>query len=94
MFLIGGDTAIRLFDKKYYNNSEIELNDAIEIIKKTNSRFLVFPRKDSKTDSIWEEETIKPLLPDSCSDLFHFISKNEYFNPISSTELRNRGIKI
>lgn len=94
MFLIGGDTAIRLFDKKYYNDNDAELKNAIDVIKKANSKFLVFPRKDIKSSNIWDEKSIKPLLPESCYNLFHFISQSEYFNTISSTELRNKGIKI
>lgn len=34
MFLIGGDTAIRLFDKKYYNDNDVELSNAIDVIRK------------------------------------------------------------
>lgn len=94
MFLIGGDTAIRLFDKKYYNDNDVELSNAIDIIKNANSKFLVFPRKDIKSNNIWDEKSIKPLLPENCYSLFHFIPQSEYFNTISSTELRNKGIKI
>ena len=52
-FVIGGDTAARLVEPRYYRDSATELENAAEIIRNAGCRFVVAPRRTSKAGS-WD----------------------------------------
>lgn len=49
-FIIGGDTHIRLFDLKFYNNDPKELKKTIAKFIVDEIKFLVFNRKNNLTN--------------------------------------------
>lgn len=75
-FVIGSDTAIRLFHAKYYKN-EIEMKQSFQYLKRMNVQFFVFGRKgfDFQPDYGKMELPVFRLMPFQSPD-------------ISSTELR------
>lgn len=84
-FVIGFDTAERVFMPKYYGDSEADMMDAVAEIKALGSRFLVAGRKGK--DGVFDSpETLK--VPSEFQDLFIPIPDGLFRRDISSTELR------
>lgn len=76
-FIIGADTAIRLFKVRYYRNED-DMRNMLAEFREKNIHFLVFRRKDV-------ELNIEPEI----SDLCEVVPLEEYEdNGISSTEIR------
>ena len=85
-FIIGMDTALRLFDPKFYTDSEELMWNALETIIEHNCRFLVACRKT--VGGLYEPEQLD--IPSRYRELIIGISCEEFFMPISSTEIRER----
>jgi hypothetical protein len=85
-FLIGADTAKRLVDKKYYNNSETDLVQALLTFNALGSVFLVAGRKVEDKFITLRDITI----PNGFQHMFHEIPEEEFRIDISSTEIRQR----
>ena len=86
-FILGSDTAKRLFDKKYYNGIDSEVFSAMEQIKSQGCQFLVAGRllEDTKFT------TLKDLaIPDGFRSIFHEIPESEFRDDVSSSFLRNQ----
>ena len=86
-FILGSDTAKRLFDKKYYNGIDSEVFSAMEQIKSQGCQFLVAGRllEDTKFT------TLKDLdIPDGFRSIFHEIPESEFRNDVSSSFLRSQ----
>jgi hypothetical protein len=49
MFVIGADTAERLFGPKYYGDDELRMDAALEEIANSGSSFLVAVRIDARS---------------------------------------------
>jgi len=85
-FVIGYDTAKRLFYPKYYDNSEAQMLNAFAEIAENNCRFLVTGRVDE--DDVFR--TLTDLsIPADYRKLFESIPEEQFRLDISSTELRN-----
>ncbi len=87
-FVVGYDTAVRIFAPRYYENSVAQMNAALSEIDALGCRFLVAGRLD-------ERGTFRNLddmaLPARFAPLFDTIPETLFRSDISSTKLRNTG---
>lgn len=84
-FVVGADTAIRLFDEKYYGSSDA-VAQAIGAIENQGCRFVVFGRKI-------DELFVKPrdlAIPETARNLFDWISEEDFRVDVSSSEIRSK----
>ena len=85
-FVTGWDTAIRLFEPKYYGNDEHAMLTAMADISAAGCRFLVAGRAQAGTFRTLAGANIpKRFLP-----LFQEISESQFRADISSTDLRKQ----
>ena len=86
-FVIGYDTAERVVQPRFYNDSEKCMRNALEAIGSLGCRFLVAGREsDSGFHSLPELS-----IPTGLEDLFSAIPEEDFREDISSTELREAG---
>lgn len=83
-FIIGVDTAVRLFDKKYYSNSETEMLLALQQMRGHDCDFLVAGRLDGETFRTLADVRI----PDGFEPMFTAIPESAFRSDLSSTEIR------
>ena len=86
-FVVGADTAIRLFDKKYYD-SELAMETAIAKLANRNSRFLAFGRIVGHR---FVDARSLPI-PEQAKNLFDLVPEAEFRNDVSSSQLRRNGL--
>ena len=86
-FVIGYDTAVRLIDRKYYNDDEIEMYRSLETIDYHNCSFLVAGRLINNTFSNLSDLTI----PKRFEHLFREIPENQFRVDQSSSKIRQKG---
>src|SRR5262249_34434843 len=86
IFVIGADTAERVVDPRYYENSEAKLLEALERVRRYGCRFLVAGRLGANDQFIGCEQI---AIPDACRDLFESIPESRFRCDISSTHLRS-----
>jgi nicotinic acid mononucleotide adenylyltransferase/nicotinamide mononucleotide (NMN) deamidase PncC len=94
VFVIGMDTAIRLIDPKYYNNSLEEMVNALVKFKLLNCKFMVAGRQKQKDPNDKSFQTLKDIDMEKLQglrDLFIEIPESEFRVDISSTELRKKN---
>ena len=84
-FIVGADTAIRLFDERYYDDADA-LEEAISVISGANCRFMVFGRLIG--DQFVDAPTI--AVPDRLSTFFERVPAASFRLDISSREVRRR----
>lgn len=83
-FVIGYDTAERVIQPRFYDDSEQEMHAAFEEIESSGCRFLVAGRK---IEAVFH--TLSELnIPSPMKNLFEPIPENEFRDDVSSTELR------
>ncbi|MCY3542701.1 MAG: adenylyltransferase/cytidyltransferase family protein [Chloroflexi bacterium] len=87
-FIIGVDTAVRLFDKKYYSNSKTEMLLALQQMREHDCDFLVAGRVDGNTFHTLADVRI----PDGFEPMFTPIPESAFRSDISSTEIRAAGV--
>lgn len=87
-FIIGYDTAIRLFVPKYYNNSQTEMEAAIDEIRCNGCSFLVAGRSD-KDGSYRHLGHVD--IPAPFTHLFEELPESHFRIDISSSQLRESG---
>jgi hypothetical protein len=86
-FVVGADTAERLFGPKYYDD-EARMHMALEEIANTGSSFLVAVR----LDAAGRVRTLNDIaVPRRYADLFMEIPEHRFRFDISSSEIRARG---
>ncbi|MEZ4868391.1 MAG: hypothetical protein R3C14_44090 [Caldilineaceae bacterium] len=87
-FVVGYDTAVRIFAPRYYENSAEKMHVALDEIRALGCRFLVAGRLD-------EEGIFRSLadvdVPAAFADLFRAIPESIFRSDISSTALRAAG---
>ncbi|QDT13603.1 hypothetical protein [Planctomycetes bacterium K23_9] len=83
-FVIGADTAIRLDQPGYYDNSLSSRDDAIDQLASLGSTFLVFGRKVEQTLHDAGELNLSASLTRLC----RCVPKTRFRNDISSTQIR------
>lgn len=84
-FVVGFDTAERILQTRFYNDSERERNEALETIRQKGCRFLVAGRADE--DGKFREAASLDT-PSGYEGLFQPIPPNLFRYDISSTEIR------
>ncbi|MBV7335405.1 hypothetical protein KFU94_45630 [Chloroflexi bacterium TSY] len=87
-FAIGYDTAVRVFDPQYYQDSMEQVDAALSEIRERGCHFLVAGRLD-------QEGVFRGLdniqIPDEYLDLFAEIPETRFRRDVSSTTLRETG---
>ncbi|HEY7578688.1 MAG TPA: hypothetical protein VH855_13925 [Acetobacteraceae bacterium] len=87
-FVIGVDTAERLFGRRYYGDDEARMHMALEEIASTGSSFLVAVR----IDAAGRVRALNDIpVPWRYADLFTEIPEHRFRSDTSSSELRARG---
>jgi Cytidylyltransferase-like len=88
-FVVGADTAERLFGPKYYDDNELRMNMAIEEIAGSGSRFLVAVR----IDVAGRVHGLRDIpVPGRYAGLFTEIPEHRFRADISSSEIRSRSL--
>jgi hypothetical protein len=87
VFVVGADTALRLFHPRYYGDSEAQMSAALDSIRAQGCRFLVAGRVD---DSGRFVELDQLAIPEAYRDLFTPIPKSEFHVDLSSSALRGQ----
>jgi hypothetical protein len=88
IFVIGADTAERLFAAKYYGDDAAQMAAALEQIAASGARFLVAVR----IDGAGRVRTLSDVaVPRRYADLFTEIPEHRFRIDTSSSELRARG---
>jgi nicotinic acid mononucleotide adenylyltransferase len=91
IFVIGADTAVRILDKKYYNQDEHEIILALNQIDRNNCSFVVAGRFDEKHEKRFiSAEEIMQKVPKVFQHLFLVLKENVFRNDLSSTQLRQQ----
>ncbi len=87
-FVVGADTAERLFGPKYYGDDEALMHMALEEIANSGGSFLVAVR----IDAVGRVRALKDIpVPRRYADLFTEIPEHLFRSDISSSEIRARG---
>ena len=87
-FVVGADTAERLFGPKYYGDDELRMQMALEEIASSGGRFLLAVR----IDAAGRVRRLNDIpLPRRYADLFTEIPEHRFRFDISSSEIRARG---
>lgn len=89
-FLVGYDTAARILQPRYYGNSYVSMEEAIDEIGKLGCRFLVAGRALNGGDFLQAEDL---TIPYRFQKLFQGISPKLFREDVSSSELRRTGRK-
>ena len=87
-FVVGADTAERLFGPKYYGDDEVRMHAALEEIASSGGSFLVAVRIDAG-GRVRALNDI--LVPRRYADLFTEIPEHHFRVDTSSSEIRARG---
>jgi len=93
VFVIGADTAIRLVDKKYYDNDEHCMILALEQFERNGCSFVVAGRFNEKGDDkrfIDATEVLNTKIPVVFKHMFIPLKEAAFRNDISSTQLRQQ----
>ena len=87
-FVVGADTAERLFGPKYYGDDKARMLSALEEIANSGARFLVAAR----IDAAGRVHTLSDIpVPRRFADLFTEIPEHRFRFDTSSSEIRARG---
>lgn len=85
-FVVGADTAARVCDRRFYNNSTEEMHQALSTISNRGCSFLVAARRLHG-----QVTTVDDLsIPEAHQSLFRAIPKEVFLWDLSSTEIRRR----
>jgi len=90
-FVVGADTAERLFGAKYYGGDEARMHMALEEIANSGGSFLVAARIDP-AGRLCALNDIP--VPQRYADLFTEIPEHRFRVDTSSSELRARGVQL
>ena len=87
-FVVGADTAERLFGPKYYGDDEARMHAALEEIARSGASFLVAVR----LDAAGRVRALNDIpVPRRYADLFTEIPEHRFRVDTSSSEIRTRG---
>jgi hypothetical protein len=87
-FVVGADTAARLFEPKYYGDDEARMHDALGEIANSGCSFLVAAR----IDAAGRVRALSDIpVPRRYADLFTEIPEHRFRFDTSSSEIRARG---
>ena len=90
-FVVGMDTAERLFGPKYYGDDEARMHDALEEIANSGGSFLVAVR----LDAAGRVRALTDIpVPRRYADLFTEIPEHRFRVDTSSSEIRARNVQL
>lgn len=89
-FVVGYDTAVRIFDPRYYDNSPDQMAAALREIRTRGCSFLVAGRADNAGHF---HGLADMAIPAAYADLFRAIPPEQFRYDISSTHLRAAGLR-
>src|SRR5947207_5971491 len=90
-FVVGADTAERLFGAKYYGDDESRMHMALEEIANSGASFLVAVR----IDAAGRVRALNDIpVPRRYADLFTEIPEHRFRSDTSSSEIRARGVQL
>ncbi len=89
-FVVGFDTAVRIFDPRYYQNSVEQMHTALDEIRTLGCTFLVAGRVDNQAVF---RSLADVAVPATYADLFQAIPTELFRYDISSTQLRTIGAR-
>jgi hypothetical protein len=90
-FVVGADTAERLFGAKYYGDDETRMRDALEEIANSGASFLVAVR----IDAAGRVRALNDIpVPRRYAELFTEIPEHRFRLDTSSSEIRARGVQL
>lgn len=91
-FVIGADTAVRIVDKKYYDNDEHRMVLTLQQIAVSGCFFVVAGRFDDKVANryISAEEVLRDSIPTVLKELFVPLSESNFRSDLSSTQIRTQ----
>ncbi|KAF1327238.1 Sodium/potassium-transporting atpase subunit alpha-2, partial [Globisporangium splendens] len=94
-FVIGADTAVRIVDKKYYDNDEHKMALTLQQIARNECFFVVAGRMDDKVTNrfISADEVLATSIPVVFKHLFVPLDESVFRSDISSTQIRNQQLK-
>ncbi|KAF1325649.1 Sodium/potassium-transporting atpase subunit alpha-2, partial [Globisporangium splendens] len=94
-FVIGADTAVRIVDKKYYDNDEYKMALTLQQIARNECFFVVAGRMDDKVTNrfISADEVLATSIPVVFKHLFVPLDESVFRSDISSTQIRNQQLK-
>ncbi len=84
-FIIGVDTAVRLFDRRYYGSSESRMLLAIESMRQHECNFLVAGRVNGDAFQTLADVPV----PHSIASMFTAMPESAFRSDISSTQIRS-----
>lgn len=90
LFIIGADTAVRIVDKKYYNDDEHEMVTTLYQIAERGCRFIVAGRFDDKQEHryISANEVLSRHIPRVFLDIFWALEEEDFRVDLSSSAIR------
>ena len=89
-FVIGFDTAMRLFDPKYYGGSQTAMEEALAELREAGCRFLVAGRiEDDRFRSLDDVG-----VPTGFKDMLAGIPESAFRRDVSSTEIRGAASRL
>ena len=90
-FVVGMDTAERLFGPQYYGDDEVRMHDALEEIANSGGSFLVAVR----LDAAGRVRALTDIpVPRRYADLFTEIPEHRFRVDTSSSEIRARNVQL
>jgi hypothetical protein len=89
-FIVGYDTAVRILQPRFYDDSQTKMLAALETIRSQGCRFLVAGRVTGNGRFCRADDL---EIPTRFADLFQALPDHQFRKDISSTELRRSGRK-
>ncbi len=90
-FVVGYDTAVRILQPRYYQDSHANMLYALAAIREADCRFLVAGRVESRDGRFRQASDLS--VPPDFNNMFLAIPGPRFREDISSTELRHSGRK-
>jgi hypothetical protein len=90
IFIVGYDTAVRILQPRFYDDSHAEMLAALETIRSQGCRFLVAGRVEGNGRFCRADDLD---IPTGFANLFQALPDHQFRKDISSTELRRSGRK-
>ena len=85
-FVVGVDTLIRIVEPRYYGGSAAARDEALAELAELGTRFVVFGRRLDSRFVTLKDLALPPGLAARCIE----VTQDEFDEPVSSTELRQR----
>ena len=90
-FVVGFDTAIRILDKRFYNNDHSAKLEALRLLQNNGHKFVVGGRRVQQNSQQMFLGVENLDVPKQYRCMFVGLSETEFREDISSTQLRNNS---